>query len=110
MSIDCVSARGPQQAADRAPPQRAWANPYVWLVAAGPAVVVAASMFTLWLALRTPEVSVLETPSPARVSAAQGRPDMAPAMQGRNHAATGGLAQAQQPGPAAQSPGPKAAP
>lgn len=106
--MDAMSAQGAQKAVER-PSKSAWAYPYVWLVVAGPALVVVASMFTLWLALRHPEVSVLELPAAASARAVPNRPDMAPAMQGRNHATTGGLVQPVAD-PVAQTPGHKTTP
>jgi hypothetical protein len=59
-----------------------WRVPTVWLVLAGPALVVLASIATLVIALRGGDV-------PLRVgaSAASAEP-MTPAMQARNHAST----------------------
>lgn len=56
-----------------------WRHGMVWLVLAGPAVVVVASFATLWIALANPD-PVLQLRAP---SASQ-----QPAVQGRNHAAT----------------------
>jgi uncharacterized protein len=70
-----------------------WKFGHVWMVFAGPAVVVVASFITLYLAIRTPDPVVT---SYGRSSASQdAKPEssasanMAPAMQARNHAATG---------------------
>lgn len=62
-----------------------WKYKMVWLVIGGPLVVVVASFITLALAIRYPD-PVLETPAAAVTDAAH-----LPAMQGRNHAATGGV-------------------
>jgi uncharacterized protein len=74
------------------PGARWWRHGYVWLVIAGPAVVVVASMATLWLAIRVPDPVVtedyyrrgaelsLKAHAPARA--------LSPALQARNHAAT----------------------
>jgi len=59
-----------------------WRSPMVWLVIAGPALVVVASFATLALAIIYPD-PVLETAKAAN-------PSQLPAVQGRNHAATGG--------------------
>lgn len=53
----------------------------VWLVIAGPAIVVVASFATLTLALLNPDPVL----APERVAS----PSQLPAVQGRNHAATG---------------------
>jgi hypothetical protein len=62
-----------------------WKYKMVWLVIGGPLIVVVASFVTLGLAIRHPD-PVLET-------SAADAPDAAhvPAMQARNHAATGGV-------------------
>ncbi len=64
------------------PAQPWWRYPMVWMVIAGPAMVVVASAITLWLALSHPD-PVLETRG-AHQDATQ-----APAVQAPNHAATG---------------------
>ncbi|MEO7952763.1 MAG: nitrogen fixation protein FixH [Polaromonas sp.] len=77
-----------------------WKFAHVWMVFAGPAVVVVASFITLYLAITIPdpvvsgyghaeqsEASKPATPAPSG--------NMAPAMQARNHAATGVLAPAE---------------
>lgn len=64
-----------------------WSFAHVWMVIAGPAVVVVASFITLYLAITSPN-TVLETePSPQQ--AGHGPVSMAPAELARNHAATG---------------------
>ena len=70
-----------------------WKFGHVWLVIAGPAVVVVASFITLFLAIRHPDpvvdadyyrkgVEINKTLGGSPAS-------LAPAMAGRNHAATG---------------------
>lgn len=54
-----------------------WKFGHVWLVVAGPAVVVVASFITLYLAITIPDPVVTDAKSEA------------PAMLARNHAATG---------------------
>jgi hypothetical protein len=77
------------------PGQPWWKFGHVWLVVAGPAVVVIAGFITLWLAVRTPDPVV--TTDNYRQSAGidktlEGSPAaLAPAVQARNHAATGAL-------------------
>ncbi|MDP1740266.1 MAG: FixH family protein [Polaromonas sp.] len=69
-----------------------WKFPLVWMVIAGPAIVVVAGFATLWLALRAPDPLVagdyyrrgLEI---NKTLATQDKALM-PAVQGRNHAAT----------------------
>jgi hypothetical protein len=72
-----------------------WKFGHVWLVVAGPAVVVVASFITLYLAVAHPDPVVSEDyyrqgieinkTLDAKAAAAT----YAPAAQGRNHAATG---------------------
>ena len=64
-----------------------WKFGHVWMVIAGPAVVVVASFLTLYLALSSPN-TVLETESVAQSRTGSGA-SLAPAMTARNHAATG---------------------
>lgn len=61
-----------------------WKYKMVWLVIGGPLIVVVASFITLALAIKHPD-PVLET-SATPSSVAQ-----MPAMQVRNHSATGGV-------------------
>lgn len=72
-------------------PQPWWKFAHVWMVFAGPAIVVVAGFVTLYLAIRTPDPVLPPEPQASagdpgiqRVS-----PGMAPALQARNHAATG---------------------
>ena len=66
-----------------------WRFGLVWMVFAGPAVVVVAGFVTLYIAITNPDPVLTVTPR----SAMQERQGIthAPAMQGRNHAATGEL-------------------
>jgi hypothetical protein len=57
-----------------------WRLPIVWMVIAGPAIVVVAGFATLGLAIANPD-PVISSP------AATSKADL-PAVQGRNHAAT----------------------
>lgn len=71
-------------------PEPWWRVRMVWLVIGGPLVVVIASFVTLGLAIKHPDpvlqsTAADETNSSAPVDAAH-----TPAMQARNHAATGG--------------------
>ncbi len=56
-----------------------WRFGHVWLVIAGPAAVVAAGIATAWIAVAHPD-PVLDGGGQVKA--------MAPALQGRNHAAT----------------------
>lgn len=70
-----------------------WKFGHVWLVLAGPAIVIVAGFFTLYLAIRTPDPVVSEDyyrqgiEINKTLEAAPG--SLAPAIQARNHAATG---------------------
>ena len=68
-----------------------WKFGHVWLVIAGPCVVVVAGFVTAWLAMSSPDPLLAEdyyrrgteiNKTPAKDKA------MMPALQGRNHAAT----------------------
>jgi hypothetical protein len=73
-------------------PKPWWSFGMVWMVIAGPAVVVVAAFITLYLAITFPD-PVLPTEALNPRSAMQNKNQleeaMAPAMQARNHAATG---------------------
>ncbi len=66
-----------------------WRFGLVWMILGGPAVVVVAGFITLYIAVSNPDPVLQVTPR----TAAQERQGIthAPAMQGRNHAATGEL-------------------
>lgn len=69
-----------------------WKFGHMWLVVGGPAVVVVASFITLYLAIMSPNpvIDVRAEAREAQVAAPDATmPNMAPAMQARNHAATG---------------------
>lgn len=72
-----------------------WKNGFVWLVIAGPAVVVVAGFVTLYLAVTSPNEIVTEETyrserqSDKSIEARRKESSLAPAIQGRNHAATG---------------------
>lgn len=73
-----------------------WRYGHVWLVLAGPLVVIVASFITLWLALSRPDPVLSEDYYRKGVELSRGvRPgdaSLVPAQSARNHAATGGLA------------------
>ena len=66
-----------------------WRFGMVWMVVGGPAVVVVAGLITFYIAASNPDPVLNVTPRTA-TQARQGI-TLAPAMQGRNHAATGEL-------------------
>ncbi|MEY2890465.1 MAG: hypothetical protein RJA98_373 [Pseudomonadota bacterium] len=66
-------------------PQPWWRHGMVWLVVAGPAIVVVAAIYTAVLAIRHPD-PVLETQAVTPTSSP--KVGEMPAMQGRNHAVT----------------------
>ena len=76
-----------------------WRFGLVWMVFGGPAVVVVAGFITLYIAVTNPDPVLQVTPRTA-VQERQGITHV-PAMQGRNHAATGELPAALQ-APAAE--------
>jgi len=67
-----------------------WRFPLVWMVMAGPALVVIASFVTLWLALRTPDPVVASDYYRRGIEINRSLADkkLMPALAGRNHAAT----------------------
>lgn len=72
-----------------------WKFGYVWLVLAGPAVVVVASFITLYLAVTRPDQLVSDDYYRQGININQTLGDaakatsLAPALQARNHAQTG---------------------
>lgn len=75
----------------QATPPPWWMHGLVWLVIAGPVVVIVAGLITVWIAVRSPDPVVAEdyyrrgleiNKTLARDKA------LMPALQGRNHAAT----------------------
>jgi hypothetical protein len=72
-----------------------WKNGFVWMIIAGPAIVVVAGFATLYLAVSRPnEIVNEESYRPERqsdqsIEARRKESSWAPALQGRNHAATG---------------------
>jgi len=69
-----------------------WKFGYVWLIVAGPAIVIVAGIVTLWIAVRMPDPVVAEDyyRRGVEINKTLENPDTAllPAMKGRNHAAT----------------------
>lgn len=78
-----------------------WKYGYVWLVIAGPALVVVASFITIYLAISRPDPLVAEDyyRKGIEINKSLGRPadKLVPAVVGRNHAATGGVPAAPKP-------------
>lgn len=74
-------------------PQQWWKFGHVWMVVAGPAIVVVASFFTLYLAISRPDPVMDENYYQKGLEINKtlgGTPSSAaPAMAARNHAATG---------------------
>ena len=69
-----------------------WTFGHVWLVVAGPLIVVVASFITLWMAIRTPDPVIAEVYYRRGIEINKSLDAEAkallPATQGRNHAAT----------------------
>ena len=70
-----------------------WRYGYVWLFIAGPAIVVFAGFYTLWLAITIPDPVVAEDYYQQGINinetlADNKEPALTPALKGRNHAAT----------------------
>ncbi len=69
-----------------------WNFGYVWLIISGPAIVIVAGFITLYLALSTPDPAVEDYYRKGieinKTLDAQ-RDGLVPALQARNHAATG---------------------
>lgn len=74
------------------PSQPWWKYGHVWMVIAGPAIVVVAGFFTLWLALRQPDPVLAEDYYQRGIDINKTLKNvdlsMAPAVKGRNHAVT----------------------
>ena len=69
-----------------------WKFAHAWMVFVLPAIVVVASFITLYLAIVTPDPVVNSYGQQTQSTAVRPEatsPNMAPAMQARNHAATG---------------------
>jgi uncharacterized protein len=78
-----------------------WTFGHVWLVIAGPALVVIAGFFTLFLALRWPDPLVDEDYYRKGIDINKtleaNSASLAPAVQARNHAATGSVPDVEAP-------------
>lgn len=81
----------PQITTAAATPEPWWRNGFVWLVIAGPALVVLASIFTFWVAARGSDKLVQQDYYRKGIEINRqiaSERALLPAMQGRNHAAT----------------------
>ena len=68
-----------------------WAFGHVWLVIAGPLVVVVASFITFYLAANGQDPVLTKPLTEVKSDAPENLTTLAPAMQARNHATTGSL-------------------
>lgn len=70
-----------------------WRYPIMWLVVGGPGIVVVAGFYTLYLAIANPDYLYTDEQWQEKVRAetAEKKAAHVPAMQARNHAATGGI-------------------
>lgn len=98
-----VSAQAPGDgvALESSPPRSGlpwWRYGLLWMVLAGPLIVIVASMITLWLALRTPDpvlpigqgvIGRTQSSSDGAQLAPAPQQALVPALKARNHAATG---------------------
>lgn len=80
-----------------------WKFGHVWMIVAGPVVVVIAGFVTLYLAIKTPDPVVAEDYYRQGIELSKTRDqgesnNLAPAIQARNHAATGMPPAAEQAG------------
>ncbi len=67
-----------------------WKFGHVWLVISGPAIVVVAGFITLYLAITRPDPVInADYYRQTAQDSARSQANLAPAVQGRNHAATG---------------------
>jgi len=94
MSVSHAASPSPAPASQPAS-QPWWKYGHVWLIIAGPAIVVVAGFFTLWLAVRQPDPVIAEDYYQRgldinKTLQESGGSDlsMQPAVKGRNHAAT----------------------
>jgi hypothetical protein len=68
-----------------------WSYGHVWLLIAGPLVVVVASFITFYLASHGQDPVLTQSSVEIDPNAPASRTTLAPAMQARNHATTGAL-------------------
>ncbi len=94
MNHAALKSTAPELAGKNDPTGAAWWSfGYLWMVLAGPMLAVVASFATLYLATSRPDPEVARHGAAKAVAGdAAGSPRvgaLAPAVQGRNHAATG---------------------
>ncbi|SEQ30066.1 FixH family protein [Giesbergeria anulus] len=67
-----------------------WKFGYVWLILAGPAIVIVAGFYTLWLAIKTPDPVVSNDyyRQGIEINKTLVEKSLLPAVNGRNHAVT----------------------
>lgn len=87
-----MSAMSPAAPAAPAVAKPWWKFGHVWMLIAGPAIVVVAGFATLWLAIRQPDPVVAEDYYRRGVeinqTLSQPEKSLVPAVTGRNHALT----------------------
>lgn len=68
-----------------------WKHGYVWMILAGPIIVIIASFITLSLALKTPDPAIEDyyTKGININKTLEEKTKLSPALKARNHAATG---------------------
>ncbi|MGX5664148.1 FixH family protein [Diaphorobacter nitroreducens] len=85
-----MSSNSPMNLEDAGKPW--WTFGHVWLVIAGPVIVIIAGFVTLWLAVSQPDPVIAEDYYQRGLNInetlKEAGGDMTPAMKGRNHAAT----------------------
>ena len=86
--MNALASKTPDGTDDAAEPW--WKFPYVWMVIAGPAIVVVAGFATLWLAIRTPDPVIAADyyRQGLEINKTLADKKLMPAQTGRNHAAT----------------------
>lgn len=91
-STPAIGPAGSPVAGSQASAAPWWKFGHVWLIIAGPAIVIVAGFVTLWLAVSRPDPVVAEDyyRQGIEINKTLESPEksLAPAMKGRNHAAT----------------------
>lgn len=68
-----------------------WTFSYLWLVIAGPLVVIVASFLTFYVAASGQDPVLIKSTAEVRADQPDTLTTLAPAVQARNHATTGAL-------------------